>query len=48
MTKRASDQPGRTRSEQRQRQVMLGARVNPEEERRIRDAAKAQRISSPA
>jgi len=35
----------RPRSEQRQRRVMLAARVNPEEERRIREAAKAQRIS---
>jgi uncharacterized protein (DUF1778 family) len=35
----------RPRSEQRQRRVMLAARVNPEEERRIREAAKARRIS---
>jgi predicted HicB family RNase H-like nuclease len=39
------NQPARARSEQRQRQVMLAARVNSEEERRIRAAAKAQRIS---
>lgn len=35
----------RTRSEQRQRQVMLAARVNAEEERRIREAAKARNVS---
>jgi hypothetical protein len=35
----------RPRSEQRQRQVMLALRVNPEEERCIREAAKAQRVS---
>jgi predicted HicB family RNase H-like nuclease len=33
------------KSEQRQRQVMLAARVNPEEENRIRQAAQAQGIS---
>lgn len=37
--------PIRSRSEQRQRQVMLAARVNSDEERRIREAAKAQNIS---
>lgn len=39
------NQPTRTKSEQRQRQVMLAARVNSEEERRIREAAKARKIS---
>jgi hypothetical protein len=33
------------KSEQRQRQVMLAARVNAEEENRIRQAAQAQGIS---
>lgn len=37
--------PDRPRSEHRQRQVMLALRVNPEEERRVREAAKAQRVS---
>lgn len=32
-------------SEKRQRQVMLTARVNPDEERRIRQAAIAQGVS---
>ena len=44
-TQNHQNQPTRARSEQRQRQVMLAARVNSEEERRIRAAAKAQRIS---
>ena len=35
----------RRKSETRQRRVMLAARVNAEEERRIRQAAKAQGIS---
>jgi uncharacterized protein (DUF1778 family) len=35
----------RPKSEQRQRQVMLAARVNPEEENRIRQAAQARGIS---
>ena len=38
-------QPIRVRSEQRQRRVMLAARVNSEEERRIREAAKARNVS---
>jgi hypothetical protein len=44
-TRNHHNQPTRTRSEHRQRQVMLAARVNTEEERRIRDAAKAQNVS---
>jgi predicted HicB family RNase H-like nuclease len=44
-TRNHQNQPIRARSEQRQRQVMLAARVNTEEERRIRAAAKAQQIS---
>jgi uncharacterized protein (DUF1778 family) len=39
------NQATRQRSEQRQRQVMLAARVNPDEERRIRAAAKARGLS---
>jgi uncharacterized protein (DUF1778 family) len=39
------NRPEKARSEQRQRQVMLAARVNSEEERRIREAAKARNIS---
>jgi len=35
----------RPKSETRQRQVMLAARVNPDEERRIRQAAEAQGVS---
>lgn len=41
----AENSPRRPRSEQRQRQVMLAARVNPEEERLIRAAARAQHTS---
>src|SRR5713101_4242276 len=37
--------PERARSEQRQRQVMLAARVNSDEERLIREAAKARNVS---
>lgn len=44
-TRNHHNQPTRARSEQRQRQVMLAARVNAEEEHRIRDAAKAQNVS---
>jgi hypothetical protein len=44
-TRNHHNQPAQTRSEQRQRQVMLAARVNADEERRIRDAAKAQNVS---
>jgi len=44
-TRNHHNQPMRTRSEQRQRQVMLAARVNAEEERRIREAARAQNVS---
>jgi predicted HicB family RNase H-like nuclease len=39
------EHPKRPKSEQRQRQVMLAARVNPDEERQIREAAKARGIS---
>src|ERR1022692_530002 len=39
------DRHKRPKSEVRQRQVMLAARVNPDEERRIRQAAVAQGIS---
>lgn len=35
----------RPKSETRQRQVMLAARVNPDEERQIRDAAHRRGIS---
>jgi uncharacterized protein (DUF1778 family) len=35
----------RPKSEQRQRQVMVAARVNPDEERRIRQAADARGVS---
>jgi hypothetical protein len=35
----------RPKSETRQRQIMLAARVNADEERRIRQAAKAQGVS---
>lgn len=35
----------RPRSERRQRQIMLAARVNADEERRIREAAKARNVS---
>lgn len=35
----------KARSEQRQRQVMLAARVNSDEERRIREAARARNVS---
>ena len=45
MAPRDSQRPRRPRSEQRQRQVMLTARVNPDEERQIRQAAAAQGIS---
>jgi uncharacterized protein (DUF1778 family) len=38
-------QRSRRGSEQRQRQVMLTARVNPDEERRIRQAADAKGVS---
>ena len=44
-TRNDRNQPARTRSEHRQRQVMLAARVNLEEERRIREAAKARNVS---
>ena len=39
------NEPARPRSEQRQRQVMLAARVNADEERRIRETAKARGVS---
>ena len=45
MTPHDSERPRRPRSEQRQRQVMLTARVNPDEERQIRQAADAKGIS---
>lgn len=38
-------QTPRPRSERRQRQTMVAARVNSDEERRIREAARAQNIS---
>jgi hypothetical protein len=38
-------QPKQVRSERRQRQAMLAARVSPDEERRIREAAKARNVS---
>jgi hypothetical protein len=44
-TRNHRNRPERARSEQRQRQVMLAARVNSDEERRIREAAKAQNVS---
>lgn len=37
--------PVRQRSENRRRHVMLAARVNAEEERQIREAARRQKIS---
>lgn len=39
------NRPKRPKSEQRQRRVMLAARVNPDEERRIRQAADAKGVS---
>lgn len=44
-TRNHHNPPARPRSERRQRQVMLAARVNADEERRIRQAARAQNIS---
>ncbi|HEY1915535.1 MAG TPA: hypothetical protein VGH27_08165 [Streptosporangiaceae bacterium] len=44
-TRNHHNPPARPRSERRQRQIMLAARVNADEERRIREAAKAQNIS---
>jgi uncharacterized protein (DUF1778 family) len=44
-TRSHHNRPEKARSEQRQRQVMLAARVNSDEERRIREAAKAQNVS---
>lgn len=40
-----SNQARRSKSEQRQRQVMLAARVNVEEERQIRQAAARYGVS---
>lgn len=37
--------PRRPKSEQRQRQVMLAARVNPDEARQIREAADRHGVS---
>ena len=45
MTPHDPDQHKRPKSEQRKRQVMLAARVNPDEERRIRQAADRSGIS---
>jgi uncharacterized protein (DUF1778 family) len=45
MTPSDSERPKRAKSEQRQRQVMLTARVNPDEERAIRQAAAERGIS---
>ena len=44
-TRNHHNRPEKSRSEQRQRQVMLAARVNSDEERRIREAAKARNVS---